>query len=190
MTLTAILAELYRRCRYVASPDAAVTTRLTAFANETQQELAEDPRLLSLLRGSTTFATTASRAEYGLPPNIGRIVTVRDTTNRWPLSPESLSWYRAVMPNLTTETGTPTVYAPLGPKPVTLQPAAATGVWVASTSASDTAVTTSLEAIRTGGYSHQPADTTLTGTTRAQLGTQTDYIEIVDWYLSAASVGT
>lgn len=190
MTLTAMLAELYRRGRYGTTPATEVTTRLTAFLNETQQELAEDPRLASLLRGTLTFTTTASRAEYGLPPIIGRIVVMRDTTNRWPLTLQSLSWYRAVLPDQTSQTGTPTAYAELGPKPVTKQPAAATGVWAVSTSVSDTAITTSLEGVRTGGYPYQPSATTLTGTTRVQLGTSiTDYVEIIDWYLSAAAVG-
>lgn len=189
MTLAAMLAELYRRGRYASTPATDVTTRLTGFLNEVQQEIAGDVRLASLRRGETTFATTASQAEYGLSPQIGRITTIRDTTNRWPLRYRSLEWYRAAYPNQATQNGTPDSYVELGLKPVKLQPAAATGVWAASTSAGDTTQTVSLEAIRTGGYVHLPSVTTLTGTSRVQLGAQTDYIEIIDWYLSATPAG-
>jgi hypothetical protein len=188
MTLTALLSDLYRRMRYQSTPATDVTTRLTAFLNETQQELAEDPRLASLLRGETTFATVVSQAEYGLPPNLGRITTIRDTGNRWKLRPESLNWYRGAWPDQ-TQSGTPDRYVLLGPKPVKLQPAAATGVWAASSSASDTVPTVSVEAVRTGGYPHQPTAVALTGTSRVAIGAQTDYIEITDFYLSAVCVG-
>jgi hypothetical protein len=189
MTFAEILADVYRRGRYPVAPEPTVIVRLKGFVNETQQELAGDPKLAPLLRGSTTFATVASRAEYGLGPRIGRIVTVRDSTNRWPLIRETLSWYRAAVPNLTAQTGTPTHFVDLGPKSVTTQPAAATGVWAASTSAGDTTQTVSLEAHRTGPYLHQPSATTLTGVTRVQLGTQTDYEEIIDWYLNIVCAG-
>lgn len=185
-----MLADLYRRGRYqdAATVAAAVTTRLTAFLNETQQELADDPRLQSLLRGTTTLASVASQATYGLPPVVGRITAIRDTSNRWPLRLESLSWYRSRVPNPATQTGTPDRYVELGLKPVSANPAA-TGVWAASSSASDTVPTVSLEAVRTGGYVHQPTATALTGTSRVAIGSQTDYVEITDVYLSAACVG-
>lgn len=188
MTFADLLSDVYRRTRYSSSPASDVVTRIKALCNETQQELAEDPRLASLLRGTTTFATTASQAAYGLPPNIGRLTKIRDTSNRWALRQESLDWYRTVWTD-TTDEGTPDRYVLLGPKPVKLQPSAATGVWAVSSSGSDTAITASLEAIRTGGYVHQPSATTLTGTSRVQLGSQTDYEEITDFYLSAAPVG-
>lgn len=187
MTFDDILSDLYRRHRYDDNPAAKVVTRLRAFVNETQQELAEDPRLASLVRGDTTFTTVAGQAAYGLPSMLTRITKVRDTANRWALRQESLEWYRDVFADQTSE-GTPDRYVLLGPKPVKAQPSAATGVWAASSSASDTQPVY-LEAIRTGGLLHQPPATTLTGTTRVQLGTQTDYEEITDVYLSSACVG-
>ena len=76
-------------------------------------------------------------------------------------------------------------------RPLLPQPAAATGIWaVSSSSASDTAgPTVSIAAIRTGGFLHQPSAQALTGTSRVQIGTQTDYIEIDKFTLSAACVG-
>lgn len=188
MTFANILAEVYRRGRYQATPATDVVTRIKAFVNEAQQELAADPRLRSLLRGALTFTTTASQAEYGLGPQMARLVVVRDTTNRWPLRRRSLPWYRATLPDQTNQSGTPTDYADLGPKPVTKQPASATGVWAVSSSAGDTTQTVYIEANRTGLYLHS-ATVTLNGTTRAQVGSQTDYVEILDFYLSAAAAG-
>jgi hypothetical protein len=39
MTLTTLLADLYRRLNHPSSPAAAVTTRFTAYINEGLQEL-------------------------------------------------------------------------------------------------------------------------------------------------------
>lgn len=189
MNLAAIQAEVYRRLKYQPSPSPDVVTRIAAEINEAQQELTDDPRLQSLLRGETSLTTVASQAEYGLPPHIGRITTIRDTSNRWPLRQESLWWYRTAVPDQTVQTGTPSRYILLGPKPVVRQPVS-TGVWADSSSASDTSgPSVSVEAVRSGGYLHQPDPTALTGVTRVQIGSQTDYVELTDFYLDQACVG-
>src|SRR5689334_618242 len=100
-----MLSELYRRHGYPTSPSSAVTTRLTAFLNECQQELLSEPGLRTWLarhEPPLTFASVASRATYGVPtPSIDAIV---DRTNLVRLEARSLDWYRSVEPDPTTRT--------------------------------------------------------------------------------------
>lgn len=188
MTLTEILADSYRRLGYSTSPASEVTTRLTAFANETHRELLALPGLEGLRDDQITVASVASTARIALPPSVGRIQSVQNRTNQILLKETTLAEIRRRNPGLTI-TGIPTEFARAGFQEVATQPAAATGVWAASSSAADTVPTVTVAAIRTGGYLHAPAATALTGTSRVQIGTQTDYIDITRFYLSAACVG-
>ena len=52
MTLSEMRADLYRRFNYAASPATDVTTRLTAFLNETQNEILSEPGMEALRNGS------------------------------------------------------------------------------------------------------------------------------------------
>lgn len=189
MTFAEILSSCYRRLGLGTSPPAETVTRIKDYVNEAQQELAGMPGLAALLRGSTTLASVASQAVYALPPYVTRVTSITQGSQRRRLMTASEGWWRSVAPDPTVTLGTPAWYVPLGPHAVAAQPSA-TGVWAASSSASDTAgPTVSVEAIRTGGYPHTPAATALTGVTRVQIGTQTDYTEVTDLYLSAACVG-
>jgi hypothetical protein len=189
MTLTSILADCYRRLSYDPSPATAVVTRLTAFANETHRAILTLPGLDSLRDDTITVASVASTARSALPPDLARIKLVQDRTNNVLLREMTLTELRRRDPGLTS-TGNPWAFALIGTLQVATQPSAATGVWAASSSASDNAgPTVSVQAIRTGGYLHTPTATALTGTARVQIGSQTDYIEITKFYLSAACVG-
>jgi hypothetical protein len=193
MTLTELLADTYRRLNFQTTPDTAVTTRLTAFINETHAEILAKPGLQSLLYGSLAFASVASQARYGLPLSVARILSVTETTNRRKLETRSLDWYRTIEANPASNTGTPEVYIPLGQQAVKRVPATTgTGLWVASSSASDTVPTVAIEAIRVDGYPHTPANATLTGVTRVAIGggsALTDYIDVTQFMVSAACVG-
>ena len=82
MTLTAILADIYRRTGYATSPASDVVTRITAFVNEVQRELLSEPGMEYLLNDSVTFGSVADQATYGLTPAVARIKTIREATNR------------------------------------------------------------------------------------------------------------
>jgi len=190
MTFNNLLLDVYRRTGYSASTSPApdVITRIKGFVNEAQQELAGKPGLAGLLRGTTSLASVASTSSYALPPAVADVRKIYETTNDRALARKSLDWFRRNVPDPSAFSGTPYAYAMLGPQKVSAQPVA-TGVWIVSSSASDTAITASVEAVRTGGYPHTPGAATLNGTTRVQVGTQTDYVEVTDFYLSAAAVG-
>lgn len=188
VNLSTIQATLYERLRYQSTPASAVTTRLNHYINEIHREIL-GMRAMSRFRDATfTFPSVASQSAYGLPPNIARIVSVFDTTNKVKLTEKPLRWLRAVDPGLAAIGGPSYYFINTGYQAVAKQPGA-TGVWAVSTSASDTAITVSVEGFRAGGYFDAPSAATLNGTTRVQVGSQTDYVEIIKFELSAAAVG-
>ena len=190
MTLTTLLADLYRRTNHPSSPAAAVTTRFTAYINEGLQELYSLPGMgawVARHQPPLTFASVASTAVYSLPPGISRVENIRETTNDRTLEMRGREWYHRTEPDPST-TGTPEVWIPLGFSAVAQQPADASEIFVDSTSASDTG-TVYIEAIRTGGYP-VTLSTTMTGTTAKSLGAAyTDIIQITKFYISTAAVG-
>lgn len=189
MTLSSLLADLYRRLGYASSPDSAVTTRLTSFLNQAQRDVLSEPGMEMLLHGTTTFASVASTPQYSLPQNVARIKKIYETTNDIALCGLSLDAYRTFDPDTTANTGNPTHWVDLGWSAVAKQPSDASEIFVDSTSASDTN-TVFIEGYRTGGY-YTSLSATMTGTTAVSLSASiTDIVEITKFYLSAAAVGT
>lgn len=190
MTFDQIKTYIYRRCGYSASPVAEVVARVAESINEVHEEILSNPALRSLLYGSLTFDSVASRARYGIPTQ-AQVRSMTDAANQQPITPRSLAWYRARNPAPALNEGTPEWYIPLGIVSVQQVPATTgTGLWVVSTSGTDTAgPTVTIDAIRVGGYPHSPTATALTGLTRVQIGTLTDYVDVTQFQLSAACVG-
>jgi len=134
-----------------------------------------------------TFASVAGQARYGLPPAIARIESITDRTTMLRLRQITLSDLRATDPGQ-IQTGVPDSYLDLGYQQVAVQPSAATGLWAVSTSATDTQKCF-IETIRTGGYENAGLGTTLTGTSRVALGSLTDHIEVLKFFVSSAASG-
>lgn len=190
MTFSALLADAYRRLNYATSPAADVVTRIKSHINEAAQDLAGEPGLSSLLRGSASLASVASQQTYGLPPVVSRVFAIREATTKRKLWAKSLDWYRTVAPDPSTVTGTPAFYVLLGPQPVASQPAVVGGsqLFAKSTSAGDTQVL-SYEVVQSTGVV-RTGTVTLTGVTAVSLSaTITDIVEVRDWYLASAAVG-
>jgi hypothetical protein len=191
MTLSTILSSLYRRLNYADTPDTAVTTRLTMFLNERYRRLLTTPALPHIRLGYATFDSVSGQAEYALPTgSIARILAIRETTNDRMLEERSFGWYRQRQPDPTTETGTPDAWVPMGVRAVFRKPAA-TGVWAVSTAAGDTTqIVTWLATSASSTPRGVPASstTTLTGTTRVRLGTDT-YDDVQTLSLSATCTG-
>lgn len=190
MTLGTMLARMYRRTGYASTPASDVTTRFTDHLNEVLDELISDPGIgpyLSLDVPPLTFASVADQQVYALKTD--RIDAITERTNDRKLEMQSLSWYREVQPDPTDNTGTPTVWVPLGFSAVSSQPSTASKLYVDSSSASDTG-TAYLEGIRTGGIP-TTLSVLMTGTTAVTFSsTITDIIEVTKFYLSTAAVGT
>jgi hypothetical protein len=190
VTFAALLTDVYRRCNYANPPSSSeVIARIKAFVNETQQELAAEQGLTSLMRANFTFASVASQQTYGLPAPLARILAMRELTTKRKLWARSLDWYRTVAPDPSTTSGTPAYYVMMGPQAVAKQPSAAAELFVKSTAVGDTTQTCYVEGLITGGYP-RTASVVLTGTTAVTLSSLiTDWIEVTDVYLSAVGAG-
>lgn len=189
-TLSQLQADCYRRLGFASSPATEVTTRLTAFLNETQQEILAVPGLAVLLeRPSITFASVASTAEYTLGTGIEEITAISERTNDTLLTPQSLGWYRQAYPDPSAFTATPDSWVDLGWAAVSAQPSDASQLLADSTAAGDTN-TVFLEGFRSSGE-YVSLSATMTGATAKSLSTTiTDIVRVTKFYLSAAAVGT
>jgi hypothetical protein len=144
---------------------------------------------LSRLRDSLnalTFDSEADRAIYGLPPAVVRVIAITDRTSDRVLQSVSLSDIRAADPGM-DQSSEPWCFAPLGYK-LLQEPPVSTGLWAESSSASDTC-TLMHAGIRAGGLLTGDISTTLTGVTRVQLGSLTDYVDVTALSLSLPAVG-
>lgn len=192
-TFSELLAEAYAECNLGTSPDAATVSRFKRYLNEGQRTVVGEPGMGRLLDSDVpaAFASEVDRARYALAESAAAIHGMRDVTNLITLRAMSLSQYREMDPDPTTDTGTPSHYVPIGIVAAQTQTSSTigAGVWVKSTSAADTTQTAFVEATRLEGYAHTPVTATLTGLTAVQVGTQADYIDVTDFYLSAVAVG-
>jgi hypothetical protein len=190
VNLTSLLADCYRRLRYAAAPPAAITTRLTAYLNETHRELLALPGLERLRDDVLPVTALANQARIGLPPTVARISAIVDRSNNFKLAQVPLSDLRISDPAQAFTGGYPQRYSVISQVAVQIQPAAATGLWVNSTSASDTGKAY-VESVVTGGYPqfYVAAGTVMTGATRAAIGTRTDHIEVLKFFVDTAAVG-
>jgi hypothetical protein len=186
MTFADILTDIYSRTNKPASPDAETIARIKRFVNQKHRSLLTMPGIDQFRDSTSTFTNTSAVARVALPQALTRIKAVVDTSNNRRLGEKSLDWLRTVDPQQTS--GTPTTYVPKGYEAVAAQPENASQIWVKSSSASDTG-TAYIQGIRTGGILGS-SSVTMTGTTAAQLGSFTDWIEITKFYVSTAAVGS
>lgn len=187
MNLNAIELDVCRRLNYSDVPPPAVKSRLDGFVNQRHRQILAMPGMARLRDDSITFASVASQSTYAMGPAVSRINTIYDgTTNQLKLEERTIQWLRRVDPRLASA-GTPEAWIPLSIKQTQAQPAT-TGLWAVSTSASDTQQVF-VESVRTGGYGNVSAATTLTGTSRVQIGTLTDHLGVEKFYLSTPAIG-
>ena len=192
MTLGTMLSAVYEEMSYQASPAAAVTTRITRYLNEAIRSVLGEPCLQRAADSDDpyTFASVAAQARYVLPEAVARIHHFTDRTNDIKLNAMDLATYRRICPDPTVVTGTPDYYVPIGKVAVAVQPADASELFVASSAGGDTTQGAYVEGIITGGY-RRSVSTTLTGVTAVTLNASVkSFIEIEDFYLSAAATGT
>jgi hypothetical protein len=187
-----ILDDTYARLKYTSAPPAAIQKRIKGFANETHREILALSGLSRLRDAVVPVTVSANVARSGLPPMVARVNLIVDRANNERLTQVSFRDLRMADPAQTFVGGPPRRYAVVGYQQVQQQPASATGLWAASSSASDAnSPTVFCETMTTGGFRHVTAQqgTVLTGTTRVQLGTRTDSIDITKFALSQVCVG-
>jgi len=186
VTLADLLAECYRRCGYAPDPPSEIQALFTGHLNDAQQELAGEPGLQSLLRGVTTFTSVSGQAEYGLPPTVTRILSLRDLGNRRRLTAISRDAYRRLAPSPAQFNGTADGYVMLGPLAVAIQPTTPSELFVVSTDTGDTG-TLHVELVTTGGFT-RTRTVTMTGATAVSLGLL-NIEAVTDWYLETPALG-
>ena len=186
-TFLALKQDVYRRTGHLSSPDAAVVTRVESFLNRWNRKILSAKGMDSLRRSVVTQASVADQQQYGIALQSVRFFTESTSDRR--LFERTLSWYRTHYPDPTNLTGTPRFYVPMGFARIHTRPANASELFVKSTSASDTN-TASVSVVRSGGYKRL-LSVSMTGVTAVSLGTAiTDVIDIDDFYVSVAAVGT
>lgn len=186
MTLSEIQAAIYRKVNLDTSPPTPDVNRILAAINERYRIILSHPNLRTLRHGSLTFASVANQTHYGFPSGVGRILRIRDVTNQRALSVMALDNYRVLEPDPASNPSTPNAWVQVGYGPVHTQPSS-TGLWVASASASDTTQTARVQAIRADG-TLDTLTASLNGTTRVQFGSQTTYMTVTAYTLSAVGV--
>ncbi len=192
MTLTDLRNAVYDECNHASSPATAVTTRVTRFLNEGIRMILGEPGMIRLADSDAphTFPSVAGTARYAMTEAVAIIKSISERTNDLRLLPMTLADYRALDPDATSTSGTPTHYVPIGRVAVKTQPSDASAVYIKSTSASDGAgVTVQIEGIRTDGYP-ATASQAMNGVTAAAIGSLTDFIQITDFWVTVAATGT
>jgi hypothetical protein len=188
MALHELRLSLCRKLGYSDAPSTEVVTRLTMFLNEIHRRLLGLPGMEYLRQSQTALTTAASTPQYSLPPDVARIIGIRDATNDAVLRGQTWAWYVSHEPDPTSTTGIPEYWVPVGQVAVATQPADASAVYVVSTSASDTN-TCAIEGIRTGGYPFT-SSVAMTGTTAIKVGAHSDIVALTKFYLGLPAVGT
>jgi len=196
VTLNEIEQDIYRRLNKNTTPDTATQTRIRAFVNQRHRELLTLPDCQQLRDDVTTFDTVASTYRYALPQAVARVHRMWIASTEFPLSEQSMTWYRRVATDPTTQTGDPEAFVTLGQTRVAKQPSDASAIYAKSTSAADTTQTIRIEGTinQSGGSNvwgyRQTGSATLTGTTAVQIGSISNWTEIDSVSLSAACAGT
>lgn len=193
MTFKEILDDTYARLKYTAAPPAAIQARIKRFANETHREILTLPGMSRLRDDVIPIGVPANVARIGLPPIVARVIgPMVDRANNHQVHPASVRDFRRADPAQSFVGGPPVQYAVTGYQQVQAQPAAASGLWAASSSASDASgPVVFCESLTTGGYPHVTADqgTVLTGTTRVRLGSRSDSIVVTKFSVNQFCTG-
>lgn len=189
MTRGDILAILYTRLNYQATPATAVTTRLGDMLNQAHRMILRKAGLAELrdVTANLTFDSISTVNFYGLPPVLAKVRAITDRTNDRLLTPLTWLAVRTGDPGLDSS-GPSYGYIRVGRTAIKRLPGT-TGVWAASSSAGDTTQTIMINGIRTGGIMSGDQTATLNGATRTAIGSFTDYVDVTTVSLSAVGAG-
>lgn len=194
MTFAQISQAVYRRVKLADTPSSTDSTRIQQFINLWYRELLATPGMDQLRDTTLTFATVNTQKKYGLPQALVKVRDIYDLTNQRRILPRTLDYIRNVDPGLTATSSFVENWVPLNGWGAEAVELTSTGVplYVVSSSASDTTQKAYVETVRLGGVSGGTAvsaGTAVNGTTRVQIGTLSDHIEVVKFYIDLVGVG-
>lgn len=175
---------------YADTPAAAVSTRIQGYLNDRHRRILARQGLEKLREQTATIATVASTPTYSLDLPIEKVLKLSDQTNNYPLYERSLDWYRQMDPDQSVHSGTPQYWINMGLNAALRDISITTGsgLWVVSTSATDTTQTVHVETIDANG-AMTSATATVNGLTRVVIGAATNHMRLVRFSISAVGVG-
>lgn len=195
MNFGAIQTAVYRRVKLADSPSATDATRIKQFINLWYRNVLASPGMDRCRDTTLTFATIVNQKKYGLPQAISKVRSIFDLTNQRRIWPRTLDYVRNVDPGLTAVSSYTENWIPLNGWGAEAQELTSTGVplYVVSDNAGDTTQKVFVETTRLNGVRAGTAvsgGTAVNGTTRVQIGTLSDHIEVVKFYSDIAPTGT
>lgn len=194
MNLLQISQAVYRRVKLADTPSAGDIARIQQFINQRYRKVLSRPGMDQFRDTTFTFATVANQKKYGLPQALSRVRDMYDLSNQRRVLPRTVDWLRQVDPGLSATSSTTEFWIPLNGWGAEAQELTSTGVglWAVSDAAGDTTQKAYVETQRLGGVlagTAVAAGTTLTGTTRVAIGTKTDHVEVIKFYLDTVPAG-
>lgn len=187
MNFQQVKQDAFRRLGYDAAPATAIDTRIGAYVNRWHRKVLSAPAFRSFRKVQLTQASVANTFDYGVA--LAEIHRITERTNDRRLIKKTEDWWKTHYPDPTADTGTPIWWVPLGITRTQRRPANASELFVISTAAGDTG-TAYVEVIRSDGYPRS-LSVTMTGVTGVSLSAaMTDVVDVVDFFVSAAAVGT
>jgi hypothetical protein len=191
-TFLALQTESMAECNLnIATADATTLARFKGYLNEGVRRVIGKPGMTRLLDSDVPYplSSVALQARYVVPAVAESIHGIRDVTNRGKLDAMPLSVYRKRDPDPTTTSGLSSHYVPIGRVAVAMQPTSASALFVKSDTPADTTQVVRIEGTNSVGEP-ATASVTLTGITAVALSASvTDFVEVTDFYLSAAAAG-
>lgn len=193
MTFDDVLAQVAARLNYKngLTPDAK-TRMLGYLANRHRQLVAKVGAKLRDVVGAPVLTTVSGQQLYALPANIKAIKRLYDLVNRRYIYPVNVGIVRLTNPGgQTTNFGLPVRFADVGYIPYQLPMSNTTGstLLVSSTSATDNALSATVEYVRAGGYTTS-ASVAIASGVQTQVGSDADIVEITKFYVANTAVGT
>lgn len=172
-----------------AQPTADQTTRITRWLNEGYRHLMSAPGREQLRDYTITLTTESNRAMYPLPQAVAKVYAGFQVTNSVRLGMMTMSAYRTVNAGLNQNGNFANWWIPYGWSPVLRQPEG-TGLWAVSDNAADTTQKFNVQGFSVNGdMTPEVQSSVLTGTTRVQIGTATDWNILERLDLTAVGVG-
>lgn len=189
LTLGELVTQTAIDLKYGPTPGTEITTRLRRLINEAHRRLLRVSRIADQREITLPLTTVADQTTYGVGQAFDRIQRIYEPGGARRLVLRTADWLANIDPQ-NDAIGTPEAWIPLGTQAVSRQPPlAGSGVWVASSDPTDTAIQARVTAIRRTGAMTRPMVATLTGTTPVLVGTSTTLVAVTAFTLNTPAAG-
>lgn len=193
MTFDDILNQVAQRLNYKNGLTADARARMLGYlANRHRELVSKVGAKLRDVVGAPVLTSVSGQQLYALPPNIKVLKRLYDLVNRRYIYPVTAGLVRVMNPGgQTTNFGLPVRFADIGYIPYQHPMSNTTGstLLVSSTSATDNALSATVEYVRAGGYTTS-ASVAIASGVQTQIGSDADIVEVTKFYVANTAVGT